>query len=184
MQLRQVLNAGLGMAYRRIMGLPDYPFVTIGVDPGGTTGVSVFLVTETEAHLQESHQLGDPAKVWEILEEKAKYWEELYGYEIVFVIEQFDKRPGIADPDLTPKYIIRDIENHMSHRTIVWQIPAQAKNLVKPATKGVPDGLKRFGWYKVGMGHANDASRHVIVFLVEKIKHMPTILLGWPKKGK
>jgi hypothetical protein len=108
----------------------------------------------------------------------------MYDYEVVFVIEQFDKRPGIADPDLTPKYIIRDIENNLPHRTFEWQIPAQAKNLVKPATKGVPDGLKRFGWYKVGMGHANDASRHVIVFLVEKIKHMPTILLGWPKKGK
>lgn len=167
-----------------MLGLPDYPFIAIGVDPGGTTGVSVFLVTETEAQLLESIQWGEPADVWRNMEDLAVSYGGYYQAPVVFVVEQFDKRPGIADPDLTPKYIIKDIENNMSHRTIVWQIPAQAKNLVKPATKGVPDGLKRFGWYKVGMGHANDASRHAIVFLVEKIKHMPTILLGWPKKGK
>jgi hypothetical protein len=98
MQLRQALNAGLGGITRKMLGLPDYPFVVIGVDPGGTTGVSVFLVTETEAHLQESLQLGEPSDVWGRLEELASHYELMYDYEVVFVIEQFDKRPGIADP--------------------------------------------------------------------------------------
>jgi hypothetical protein len=177
------LNSGLGTVTRWLMGWPDYPFVVIGVDPGGTTGVSVYFVTELSAFLQESLQWGDPVTVWEQLEELAQKYEASWG-PVVFVAEQFDKRPGIANPDFTPKYIIKDIETHLQHRTFVWQTPSQAKNLIKPATKGSPDGLKRFGYYKVGMGHANDASRHVLVFLVEKIKHMPTILLGWPKKGK
>lgn len=184
MRWRAAKYAGLGLVYRRIMGLPDYPFVAIGVDPGVTTGVSAFLVTEDGVTMKESYQWGDPENVWCELDKLAFVYENIAHLEVVFVAEQFDKRPGVADPDFTPKYIIKDIETHLAHRTFIWQTPSQAKNLVKPATKGVPDGLKRFGWYQVGMGHANDASRHVIVFLVEKIKHMPTILLGWPKEKK
>ena len=163
----------------------DYPMVAIGIDPGVTTGVAVFVLPgENEpAQLVENLQWGEPEKVWDkMLSLKHRY--KVQGFKhIVFVIEQFDKRPGVVDPDFTPKFIINDIERYLPTEPRVYQTPSQAKNLVKPAKNGVADGLKRFGWYKVGMGHSNDASRHVITFLVEKVKHMPTILKGWPRRG-
>lgn len=161
----------------------DYPMVLIGVDPGGTTGVSVYGLNaeDTPAFLLDSIQWGDPDTVSTHLQALVKKWRDA-SFNVVLIIEQFDKRPGIVEPDYSSMYIIRDIERDMPNETIVWFTPSQAKNLVKPAHKGAPDGLKKFGWYKVGMGHANDASRHVIVFLVERLHHMPTILRGWPKR--
>jgi hypothetical protein len=163
----------------------DYPLAVIGVDPGGTTGVAEYLVHSADAlpRLHGTKQWGDPDTVMLQMKGVADYW-RAQGYQVVFVVEQFDKRPGIADPDFTPKFIINDINRYLTDEIIIWQTPSQAKNLVKPAKNGAADGLKRFGWYTPGMGHANDASRHVITFLVEKLHHMPTILKGWPKRGK
>jgi hypothetical protein len=181
-QLTLALNAGLGAVMKTLLDLPDYPFMAIGVDPGGTTGVAVYLITEDNPPLLfETFQWGEPNEVWIKLEELAVKYEDENHHPVVFIVEQFDKRPGVADPDFTSKFIINDIDRYLGHRTVVYQIVSAAKNLVKPATKGRPDGLKRFGYYQVNMGHANDASRHVIMFLVETLKHRPTILKGWPK---
>lgn len=111
-----------------------------------------------------------------------KYHEE--GYEVVLVGEQFDKRPGVINPDYTAKYVNRDVENTIFDYEIVWQVPAAAKNLVKYSAKAHDgrDGLHRFGFYLIGRRHANDATRHALVYAVEKLKHKATILLGWPRK--
>lgn len=158
--------------------------VVCGIDPGVTTGVAVYLVPSPEEPvvLLETQQWGNYEQVTALmLGIKRKYVNrEAANGSCVFVIEQFDKRPGIVDPDFTPKFIINDIERYLPDEVTVYQTPSQAKNLVKPAKNGVPDGLKRFGWYVVGMNHANDASRHVITFLVERLRHMPTIIKGWP----
>lgn len=163
----------------------DYPMVVIGVDPGATTGVAVYRVPSADGlPVQlDTAQFGDADTVWQKLRGISERVRADYQpSSVVFAIEQFDKRPGIVDPDYSSMYIIKDINRYMSDETIVWFTPSQAKNLVKPAHRGAPDALKRFGWYKVGMGHANDASRHVIVFLVETLRHMPTIHRGWPKR--
>lgn len=158
-----------------------YPVVVIGVDPGVTTGLSVFLFTEERVELLEYHQLPDPDFVWIEILRFIRYWQA--GYRVVLVVEQFDKRPGVVNPDFTPKFINRDIENNIANVEIVWQIPAAAKNLVRPpgrTNRGL-DHLKKFGWYHKAQGHSNDATRHVIVYGVEKLKHRPLIQLGWPK---
>jgi hypothetical protein len=163
-----------------------YPMVLIGVDPGGTSGIAVYDVPsadEPARHVGYEQWSDSWTIASQLLALKSKIQKQRPGVQVVFVVEQFDNRPGIVDPDLTPKYIIRDIDRDMANEQVFYQTPSQAKNLVKPAHRGTPDGLKRFGWYKVGMGHANDASRHVIVFLVEKLHHMPTITKGWPKRG-
>lgn len=162
----------------------DYPMAVIGIDPGGTTGVAEYLVkSENEKPiLHDTHQWGDRNEVWKQMRELALVWRSA-EVNPIFTIEQFDKRPGIADPDYSSMYIINDIERYLPGEKRVYFTPSQGKNLVKPAHRGAPDGLKRFGWYVPGMGHANDASRQVIVFLVEKLKHRPTILLGWPKRN-
>lgn len=158
----------------------DYPMVVVGVDPGVTTGVAIYGLASSDKYpvLLSAEQWGNPESV------STRMRELLGKYKnVVFVIERFDKRPGVVDPDYTPMFIINDINRDLPDATIVWQTPSQAKNLVKPARRGVPDGLKRWGWYEVGKGHANDASRHVITFLVEKLAHIPTIKRGWPPRG-
>jgi len=158
-----------------------YPLIVVAVDPGGTTGIAVFKFTEESVEYLEHHQLGDPDYVWQKIHSLVHYWQA--GYNTVLVVEQFDQRPGIINPDFTPKYISRDITNNILDVDIVWQIPGQAMNLVRPPSarhKG-PDQLKRFGWYKTTNTHANDAARHAIVYGVEKLRHMPLIRLGWPE---
>lgn len=162
----------------------DYPFAVIGIDPGGTTGAASYIVESADKPpiQDKTAQWGEPDHVTTKMMDWRYRYNQLGIDNVVFAIEQFDNRPGIVDPDLTPLYIINDIKRYMPDAKVFWQTPAQAKNLVKPAVKGAPDGLRRFGWYQPGLGHANDASRHVITFLVEKVHHKPTILLGWPKR--
>lgn len=152
----------------------------IGLDPGGTTGVALFKFTEDSVTYLDSAQWGDPDNVWKQVKAVAEKL-RAQGENVILVIEQFDKRPGIVNPDFTPKYINRDIDNNIFDFPIVYQIPAVAKNLVPQATRGRSDALRRFGWYLVSNRHANDAARHVITFAVTQLKHMPTILKGWPK---
>lgn len=159
----------------------EYPLIVIAVDPGGTTGVAVFKFLEDSVQYLEHYQWGDPDYVWKEIHALVHYWQA--GYEVVLVVEQFDKRPGIINPDFTPKFIGRDITNNILDVEIEWQTPSVAMNLVRPpgARHKGPDQLKRFGWYTVKNTHANDAARHAIVFAVERLKHMPTILKGWPR---
>lgn len=158
-----------------------YPVVVIGIDPGGTTGVCDMLFTEDSVELLDEDQWPEPDDVWKLLRARAHKY-KMIGYRVVLVVEQFDKRPGVVNPDFTPKYINRDIALNLGDYHIKWQVPAAAKNLVKPARRGNGiDGLKRFGWYTIKMPHANDAKRHVIVYGVESLRHMPLILKGWPK---
>lgn len=160
----------------------DYPLIVIGIDPGGTTGVAVFGFTDDNVEEVERFQWGDPDYVWMKIHELVHKWQGK-GFRVVLVVEQFDKRPGIINPDFTPKFINRDIVNNIDDVEIVFQIPAAAMNLVRPPGpkhKG-PDQLKRFGWYKTTNTHSNDAVRHIIVYAVEVLRHMPTIIRGWPK---
>jgi hypothetical protein len=145
-----------------------------------TTGVALFEYDDTSVTYLDHWQIKDANNFYLWLHDLAHEQQDL-GHDVTLVVEQFDKRPGVINPDLTPKYINRDIENHIHDVPIVKQIPALAMNLVPPAHKGVPDGLKRFGWYLVSNVHANDAARHVASYLAYTLKHLPTILLGWPK---
>lgn len=156
--------------------------IVIGVDPGVTTGIAVFRFTEDKSQYIEYGQLGDPDNVWKKIHQLVLFYQKNYPEdEVILVVEQFDKRPGVVNPDFTPKYINRDIENNIFDVQIVWQIPGMAKTLLPPARRGTSDALKRFGWYKVSNGHANDAARHAIAYIVHNKLHMPTILKGWPK---
>ena len=156
-----------------------WPRVLVCVDPGVTTGIAVVLLTETSIKLLEVHQWGDSDTVWEKIYSLARYWG--HGYHTMIVCESFDFRPGVVNPDYTPKFIIKDIERYITDIEIVYQIPSSIKTLVKPAKNGNKDQLHRFNLYQRGKRHANDAIRHAIVWAT-KNRHEPTILLGWPRK--
>lgn len=158
----------------------EYPVIVVAVDPGVTTGICVMEFQTDSVEVLETHQFVDPNGVWREIQELAQRL-ATRGHRVVIVVEQFDKRPGVVNPDFTPKYVSRDIENNIHDFEIVWQIPAQAMTLVRPGSKRGPDQLKRFGWYKTSSVHSNDATRHAIVYGVETLKHRPLILRGWPK---
>lgn len=166
------------------MGLPNYPISVIGVDPGGTTGACVLLLSRDAYKLESVHQFKDDATAWQDVQGLVTRCHES-GYEVHLVIEQFDKRPGIINPDYSAKYVERDIDNNVSGYDVKKkQIPAEAKNFIKEARRsnGKGDGLKRFGFYQTAFKHANDSLRHAVTYSVVRLKHRPLILKGWPKQ--
>lgn len=163
----------------------EYPCVIIGLDSGATSGVSAVGVVNPDTlpeHIFHD-QWGDQDKVWKKLLKLVRKYQK--KFKVYLVIEQFDARPGIVNPDYSAKYINRDIENNFTDVDIFWQIPATAMTLVPNGKQGKTDALPRFGWQvtpKTVNRHTNDAMRHIIVFLVSQMRHMPTILKGWPKQ--
>lgn len=169
------------------MKVLSYPLYALCVDGGGVTGLALLLYTKDSVEIVDRQHYGDQDTVWRVIKETLDDYRR-QGHNIVLVVEQFDQRPGMVNPDFSTKFINRDIDiNIAGEYDVYWQIPAAAFNLVrKPGAKNKgADHLKRFGpdWYLKGRdnNHINDAVRHGIVFAVETLKHMPTILLGWPK---
>lgn len=160
----------------------SYPVVVIGVDPGGTTGAAVVKLTDDSYEFLEAHQFSDERNAW--AEVQALVHNYRRAYPVHLVVEQFDKRPGIIDPDFSAKYVERDIDNNVTGFTEYYkQIPGEIKFFIREARKnnGKGDALNRWGLYQTGMKHANDAVRHVLTYAVMRLKHKPTILRGWPK---
>jgi hypothetical protein len=154
----------------------------LGVDPGGTTGIAIYEYLGPDDEMKYIHheQWEDSSTAWQRIVSLAEQL-SVHG-KVTIVAEQFDKRPGVIDPDYSAMYVARDMRENITEWPIVWQIPAEAKNLVPGSRRSQPDRLKRWGWYLVSNRHANDASRHVVLHAVKNLKHMPTILKGWPKK--
>lgn len=156
----------------------------IAIDPGGTTGIAVMKLTDTDFDLLEVHQWGDPDSVHEpILELITRYSEE---FEDTYVIcESFEIRPDVLAPDETPKYIIKDLERFVQpHHEINYQQASVAKVGVPPAKGGRPDRLKAFGLYQRSMRHSNDAIRHIVSYALDKLRYRPLIIAGWGLPGK
>lgn len=155
----------------------------IGVDPGGTTGACVLLLAEQGWHLDQSRQFTDQGEAWKDVQELVSHYAAA-GYEVHLVVEQFDKRPGIINPDYSAKYVEKNIDSFVAgFHTKYKQIPAEAKNFIREArsNNGRGDALKRFDMYPVGQKHARDAIRHALTYAVVQLKHRPLTLKGWPK---
>lgn len=157
--------------------------VVIGVDPGGTTGCCAILLSPDNYKLAGAWQFTDQDTAHKCVQERVSHYKAA-GYEVHLVIEQFDKRPGVINPDYSAKFVERDIDNNVRGYDVLHkQIPAEAKNFIKPAPKnrGKGDALKRFGLYQTALKHANDSLRHAITYAVVRLKHKPLITKGWPK---
>lgn len=141
----------------------------VSLDPGGKTGWALFQYTdETEPELLDFGQVDNGLQGF--IE-----WFDKEGIDEV-VCESFTLRPGVKFPDLSPVQIIGALEAilHKTQVKITYQPPSS-----KPLCDD--DRLKSIGMHKPGLGHANDAIRHGIIYL-RKIKHMPTIRRAWPKE--
>lgn len=157
--------------------------ILIAIDPGQTTGVAKLRLTDNDFKLEGVWQLTDPDTVWEPLKqiiEAAKERDE----DVTVLCESFELRPDVAQPDETPKYIIKDLERFVEpEHPIEYQMASQAKVGVPPGRAGKRDRLYAFGLHQKGFRHANDAIRHCLVYAIEKLRHRPLIFRGWGTPG-
>jgi hypothetical protein len=137
----------------------------LSLDPGGTTGVAFFSFDEASVELNKVEQVKDG------LEGFIAWYLELDTPVDVIVCESFTLRPGVHGVNLSPTYIIGALEALSRGKVIVYQ-EAKLKPLCDDAR------LKKMGLFQSGLGHANDAVRHGIIYLRNK-KHAPTLEKGW-----
>ena len=155
----------------------------VAIDPGKTTGIAVMHLTSNSFELVEVDQLEDPDYVWEPIFDLLQKYHDSHE-DVVVLCESFELRPDVAQPDETPKYIIKDLERYVEpHFTIEYQMASQAKVGVPPGKNGRRDRLHSFGLHQRGYRHANDAIRHILIYAIEKLRHKPLIYKGWGKPG-
>ena len=143
----------------------------LAIDPGGTTGI---------AHI-EFNSLKPPVltKVEQVeggLQGFLRWYQGRQGSWDRIVCEDFVLRTNVKFPDLSPTYIIGALEQgeHFNPIKPVYQSPS-----LKPMCSDAV--LKRIGFYTKAMPHANDATRHGIIYL-RNIKNMPTLEMVWPRE--
>lgn len=140
----------------------------ISFDPGGTTGVAIVQYSDTEPpRLDSAFQIENGL-------EGFVYWARQIDWSEfdAIVCESFILRPSVKFPDLSPVYIIGAMEALISTE-IAYQPPSS-----KPLCPD--DLLKRIEFYTRGRPHANDATRHAIIYLRNK-RNMPALRFCWPE---
>ncbi len=117
------------------------------VDPGGTTGLARWYAGQARF---EEH----PDRF--LLYEQARIWQPA-----IVVVENFIPRAGALSFQPEALRIIGYLEGwaHENGAEFVLQTPAQAKGF------GTTAKLKAVGWWPKGLGHAQDAARHLLVYL-------------------
>jgi hypothetical protein len=139
----------------------------LSLDPGGTTGASVIYYDDSVVELVHATQIKGALSGF-------LSWQETFDTPIDNIIcESFTLRPGIHGVDLSPTYIMGALEALYKDFDIIYQEPK-----LKPLCDD--SRLKSMGFYITGKQHANDSTRHGIIYL-RNIKHKPTLLKGWPE---
>lgn len=139
----------------------------LSLDPGGTTGVALFEVTEEDAELIWVKQIEGGLQGFLNF-----HWDVLEDMKIDRIIaESFTLREGIYGADLSPVYIIGALEALYPTTEIVYQEPK-----LKPLVDN--ERLKKMGLYLPSKPHGMDAVRHGIIYLRNN-KHKPTLEAGW-----
>jgi len=134
----------------------------IAIDPGAVTGWAEF-------------REGRPLRTLEIAGRHSVYEEFIWGTEESWYIRGdtevvcedyiISARTVKVTPQKDPLYIIGWLEGecHRCNIPFTLQTPSQAKSFA------TDDKLKYLGWYTPTKdGHANDASRHLLTYLVNK----------------
>lgn len=156
----------------------------IAIDPGKVTGLAVLKLTDTTFELIEVDHLEYPDEVWLPIYNIIKSYVNKHD-DVVVLCESFELRPDVAQPDETPKYIIKDLDRYVAPTyPIEYQMASQAKVGIPPGKNGRRDRLHSFGLHQRGYRHANDAIRHCLVYAIEKLRHRPLIVRGWGTPGR
>jgi len=131
------------------------------IDPGGTTGWAVW---DSE---HDGFVSGETKGRFEFRAQFDNFTDSYTNTEITFIIENFtiSARTLKTALDYSALRIIGYVELECEARdyTLDWQMPGQIKSTT---TVGTDINLKKIDWYLAGHGgHANDAARHLLVFV-------------------
>lgn len=135
--------------------------IYLAIDPGGTTGWAAWRDED------DAFWSGETEGMYEFRRQFDHFIETCNPWEIRFIIEDFT----ISDRTLKTKldysalriigYV--DLICEKLDYLLDWQRPGQIKS---KRTVGTDINLKKLDWYRAGLGgHANDAARHLLVFL-------------------
>jgi len=139
----------------------------LSLDPGGTTGVALFEVTEDEVELVWVKQIEGGLKGFLDF-----HWDVLEDMNIdKIVCESFALREGVYGADLSPVSIIGALEALYPTTELIYQEPK-----LKPLCDN--ERLKKMALYLPAKPHGMDAVRHGIIYLRNN-KHKPTLEAGW-----
>lgn len=139
----------------------------IAVDPGLTTGWAA-LYPDGEFRSGETKGPYEFLRtVYRLLKDQAFDW--------TLVVERYTITPETIKKSRQTDAleIIGALKFFAKHYNTGWamQTPAEAKSFATDAK------LRRMGWYQQGLGHANDASRHLLCYAVRNKLIDPTRLL-------
>lgn len=128
--------------------------IIVGVDPGGTTGLAVY--EPGDSHFKEQTELGPHEHHTDLFQYLSDHFPD------TIVCERFDYRPKQKAAELTSVEYIGIIKYFCDYATADLVLQQQLKG-----DKGLwtDDKLKALGLYKVGMPHANDATRQVLYYV-------------------
>jgi hypothetical protein len=132
----------------------------IALDPGLTTGVAAYEATHEQRPSANEMPFGELVRALES-------WAGLYGdYDVHVVCERYNISERTTK--LTRQYdalhvigAVRSLADRRDNVTLEkLQTPFDAKEFATNAR------LKAAGWYRPGLGHANDALRHLMLWMV------------------
>jgi hypothetical protein len=139
----------------------------LSFDPGGTTGIAMFEVSNDDVELVWVKQIERGLRGFLDF-----HWDQLQYMNLdTIVCESFTLREGIYGADLSPVYIIGALEALYPTTEIIYQEPK-----LKPLCDN--DRLKKMNFYLPSKPHGMDAVRHGLIHL-RNSKHLPTLERGW-----
>lgn len=130
----------------------------LAVDPGKTTGYALWIPPN-------DIQAGQ-AEFFDFLV-RTEAWLLQYGQQTKVVAERFIINQGTVKNTQAPWSLevigaLRYLALKHGSGELVMQSPSDAKRFSSD------DRLKRLDWWQRGQGHANDALRHLLLFLVNQ----------------
>lgn len=128
----------------------------LALDPGKTTGVATYDLRTGEF---ESSQL-DYDGVCQLMMKVASEAPHIDLVSEDFVITVQTAKNTQATWSLELIGVARMVSRMYGGQDLILQMPANAKRMMSD------DMLKLIGWHKPGQGHANDAARHLGLYLL------------------
>ncbi len=126
----------------------DHPESVLWLDPGGTTGWAMLDLTKDGTYLFECGQ-ETPGDVW-------VGWEQ-------YIVTSGGGKAGNPAPSLEAIGAVRYL--CAKHRArVLPAVPSSHRVVASPAL------LKSLGWWRPGMPHAQDATRHLVAWLLRERK--------------
>lgn len=135
----------------------------LAIDPGLTTGWACLTLTVYGDDQFDSGQIENRHTFERFFD---GFTDNRGGGDLAVVCERFTITGDTArkSPQLDPLYIIGYMDGRCSRLGIpfILQLPSEAMSFADDAK------LKRVGWWNPGCGHANDAARHLLTWLVKQ----------------